>query len=83
MFNNNNADVAQEESDFRKRYAHELRKKKETDNSISLHFGLNELSEERARVKQQALITPGRRGEQIKFEEIDKEILRRLSLRDR
>lgn len=84
MFNNNNADVAQEENDFRKRYAHELRKKKETDNnSISPHFGLNELSEERARVKQQALITPGRRGEQIKHEEIDKEILRRISLRNR
>jgi hypothetical protein len=80
MLNNNNADVVQEENDFRKRYAHELRKKKETNNSINPHFGLNELSEERARVKQQALITPGRRGEQIKNEEIDKEILRRLSL---
>jgi hypothetical protein len=84
MFNNNNADIAQEENDFRKRYAQELRKKKETDNnSINPHFGLNELSEERARVKQQALITPGRRGEQIKNEEIDKEILRRLGLRNR
>jgi hypothetical protein len=84
MFNNNNADNAQEEKDFRERYAYELRKKKETsNNSINPHFGLNELSEERARVKQQALITPGRRGEQIKNEEIDKEILRRLSKRHR
>ena len=80
----NNDDVLQQENDFRKRYAHELRKKKEADNnSINPHFGLNELSEERARVKHQALITPGRRGEQIKNEEIDKEILRRLSLRNR
>ena len=83
MLDNNNTDVALEENDFRKRYAHELRKKKETSNSINPYFGLNELSEERARVKQQALITPGRRGEQIKNEEIDKEILRRHSLRKR
>jgi hypothetical protein len=28
------------------------------------------------------MITPGRRGEQIKYEEINKEIIRRLSIGD-
>ncbi|MGH9876552.1 MAG: hypothetical protein ACREBU_12025 [Nitrososphaera sp.] len=69
----------QEEKDFRERYAKELQKKI-TNNSVSPHFGLDELSEETARVKQQEQITPRRRGEQIKHEEIGKEILRRLSL---
>jgi hypothetical protein len=79
MFNSNNADLAQEENDFRKRYARELRKKKETDNdSVNPHFGLNELSGG-SEGKAAGVDTPGRRGEQIKHEEIDKEILRRLS----
>lgn len=68
-----------EEKDFRKRYSVTLRRMKSVD-SISPHFGRDELTEERVRVKQQALITPGRRGEQIKHEEIDKEILRRYAL---
>ena len=72
----NNADNTQEEKDFRERYALELRKKK-VSSSTSSHFGLDELSDELARVKHQAMITPGRRGEQIKHEEINKEILRR------
>ncbi|MEW6603656.1 MAG: hypothetical protein AB1351_03070 [Thermoproteota archaeon] len=37
------------------------------------------MSEERAMVKHQEMMTPGRRGEQIKNEEISKEILRRIS----
>lgn len=69
----------QEEKDFRKRYSITLQRMKSID-SISPHFGRDELTEERVRVKQQALITPGRRGEQIKHEEIDKEILRRYTL---
>ena len=69
----------QEEKDFRERYASELRKKK-VRNSINPHFGLDELAEEVKSVKHQELITPGRRGEQIKYEEISKEILRRIGL---
>jgi hypothetical protein len=69
-----------EEKDFRERYAQELRKKV-IQNSVNPHFGLDELSDERARVKHQEMITPGRRGEQIKHEEIGKEILRRLTLK--
>lgn len=72
------ADTAEEKM-FRERYAHELRKKK-TRNSANPHFGSDELSDEMTMVKQQELITPGRRGEQIKHEEISKEILRRLAL---
>lgn len=68
----------QEEKDFRERYAIELRKKK-VRSSLSPHFGPDELAEEIKSVKHQELITPGRRGEQIKQEEISKEILRRES----
>jgi hypothetical protein len=70
----------QEEKDFRERYANELRKKK-IQYSLNPHFGLDELDEEVKSVKHQEQITPGRRGEQIKYEEISKEILRRLSLK--
>ena len=76
----NNIEDTEEEKDFRERYAVELRKKK-IRSSINSHFGLDEISDELARVKHQAMITPGRRGEQIKHEEINKEILRRISVR--
>jgi hypothetical protein len=65
----------EEERSFRERYAHELRKKKQQD---TRSYGLkDELVEERVKVKQQQMKTPGRRGEKIKQEEIDKEIVRR------
>lgn len=67
-----------QERDFRARYALELRKKK-SSSGVNPHFGRNELDEEMEQVKHQELITPGRRGEQIKQEEISKEILRRLA----
>jgi hypothetical protein len=70
----------QQEKDFRERYAGELRKKK-IQYSLNPHFGLDELAEEVKSVKHQEQITPGRRGEQIKYEEISREILRRLSLK--
>jgi hypothetical protein len=60
-----------EEKFFRESYAQELQGKKQDP----------ELDEERKKVKQQAMKTPGRRGEQIKHEEIDKEIVRRYGLR--
>jgi hypothetical protein len=58
------------ELDFRNRYGQELRSKRQ------LH-GYTELQDEKIQVCQQMLKTPGRRGEIIKMEEIEKEILRR------
>ncbi len=76
-----NSDIvdSQDERDFRERDASELRKKKIISGSSS-YFGTDEISDELAKVKHQAMITPGRRGEQIKHEEISKEILRRISI---
>lgn len=64
----------EEEKSFRGRYADELKKKKQDS-------GDSELESERNKVKQQGMKTPGRRGEQIKHEEIDKEIVRRYTAR--
>ena len=65
----------EQEKLFRERYAEELRKKKQQD---AYHYGGdNELVEERVQVNQQEQKTPGRRGEKIKQEEINKEIVRR------
>jgi hypothetical protein len=63
-----------EEKFFRENYARELQRKRQDR-------GRDELEEERKNVKQQAMKTPGRRGEQIKHEEIDREILRRYTLK--
>ena len=62
-----------EEKFFRNRYADELRKKKQDERA-------DELDDERRKVKQQGMKTPGRRGEEIKHEEIDKEISRRYNV---
>ena len=67
-------DTDQERS-FRERYAEELRKKKQQDGHS--YRENDELVEERVKVNQQERKTPGRRGEKIKQEEIDKEIVRR------
>lgn len=64
----------EEEKFFRNRYADELKKKKQDSSDT-------ELEDERNNVKRQGMKTPGRRGEQIKHEEIDKEIVRRHILR--
>ena len=48
----------------------ELKKKKQGSMA-------DELDDERRKVKQQGMKTPGRRGEQIKHEELDREISRR------
>lgn len=69
----------EQEMNFRERYAVELRKKK-VNYSVSQHFGLDELSDEIKKVARQEMATPGRRGEQIKREEISKEIVRRTGL---
>jgi hypothetical protein len=56
-----------DEQYFRERYSQQLRDLR----------GERELQDERQQVKLQAMKTPGRRGEEIKHEEIDKEIIRR------
>ncbi len=71
----------EEERSFRERYAHELRKKKQQDTSS--YRLKDELVEERVKVNQQQMKTPGRRGEKIKQEEIDKEIVRRDKMKDK
>ncbi len=70
---NSMAKDTEEEKFFRDRYANELKKKKQDGK-------LDELDDERRKVKQQGMKTPGRRGEQIKHEEIDREISRRYTL---
>ena len=62
---------------FRERYAKELRNKKNQPGSYSQG---DEMAEERRNVSHQQGKTPGRRGEEIKQEEIDKEIVRRNRL---
>lgn len=62
-----------EERFFRESYAQQLQKVKQD----------SDLEEERKKVKQQGMKTPGRRGEQIKHEEIDKEIIRRYRLKQK
>ena len=64
-----------EEAFFRERYAEELRKKKQQDSDT--YRGDDELIDEKRRVNQQEMKTPGRRGEKIKQEELDKEFSRR------
>ena len=66
---------SEEEATFRSRYSHHLRDKKQQ--IYDSDMGHNGLEEERKQVNQQAMKTPGRRGEIIKNEEIDKEITRR------
>ena len=70
---NNMVEDTEEEKFFRDRYANELKNKKQ-------NVRVDELDDERRKVKQQGMKTPGRRGEQIKHEEIDREISRRYTL---
>ena len=69
----------EQERFFREMYAQQLRKMKQKDAGI--YQGIDELADERRKVKQQEMKTPGRRGEQIKHEEIDKEIIRRMKMK--
>ena len=75
-----NDDDTEEEKFFRERYAQELQKKKRQLGAGSYSQG-DEMAEERRNVIHQQGKTPGRRGEQIKHEEIDKEIVRRSRLK--
>jgi len=65
------------ETDFRDRYNIYLRTKKQR--IFDKYIGFNELEDERKIVNQQVMRTPGRRGEIIKNEEIDREFSRRYS----
>jgi hypothetical protein len=65
------------ETDFRDRYSNYLRSMKQR--IYDTYLGYNELEDERKFVNQQAMKTPGRRGEIIKSEEIDKEFSRRYN----
>ena len=70
-----NDDDTKDEALFRERYATELRKKKQQDSNT--FRGDDELNDEKRRVNQQEMKTPGRRGEKIKQEELDREFARR------
>ena len=72
-------DDTEEEKFFRERYAQELQKKDKQPGAGSYSQG-DEMAEERRNVNHQQWKTPGRRGEQIKQQEIDKEIVRRNRL---
>jgi len=66
-----------EEAEFRETYSQSLRGKKQQ--VYDSQMGHNALEDERKQVNQQAMKTPGRRGEVIKNEELDKEISRRYN----
>jgi hypothetical protein len=70
-----NDDDTKDEALFRERYATELRRKKQQDSNT--FRGDDELNDEKRRVNQQEMKTPGRRGEKIKQEELDREFSRR------
>ena len=73
---NSDVTVNDQEETFIKFYASELRKKRQQINNHDR--GFNEFEDERRQVFQQAVRTPGRRGEIIKKEEIEKEFTRRF-----
>ncbi len=67
----------EKEKSFRERYSQELKTKKQE--IYNKYRGYNELEDERRKVRQQMMRTPGRRGEIIKEEEISKEFGRRYT----
>jgi hypothetical protein len=73
-------DDTEEEASFREKYAQELQKKKQQ--ARNSYRGEDELMDEKRRVNQQEMKTPGRRGEKIKQEELDKEFVRRSKLKE-
>jgi hypothetical protein len=68
-----------EEALFRGRYATELQRKKQQDDNT--FRGDDELNDEKRSVNQQEMKTPGRRGEKIKQEELDREFSRRSMIK--
>ena len=74
IFNESNEE---KEKSFRLMYSQELMSKKQQ--VYGTYRGFNELEDERQKVRHQMMRTPGRRGEIIKDEEINKEISRRYN----
>ncbi|MDQ3840752.1 MAG: hypothetical protein M3297_15975 [Thermoproteota archaeon] len=74
------SDDTEEEASFRERYAQALQKKKQQ--ASNSYRGDDELMDERRRVNQQEMRTPGRRGEKIKQEELNKEFVRRSKAKE-
>ena len=74
------SDDTEEEASFRERYAQTLQKKKQQ--ASNSYRGDDELMDERRRVNQQEMRTPGRRGEKIKQEELNKEFVRRSKAKE-
>jgi hypothetical protein len=74
-----NDDDTKDEALFRERYATELRKKKQQDSNT--FRGDDELNDEKRKVNQQEMKTPGRKGEKIKQEELDREFSRRSMIK--
>ena len=72
-------DDTKDEALFRERYATELRKKKQQDSNT--FRGDDELNDQKSKVNQQEMKTPGRRGEKIKQEELDREFSRRSMIK--
>ena len=70
---NNMVEDTEEEKFFRDRYANQIKNKMQNGRFDDLDY-------ERRNLKQHGMKTPGRRGEQIKHEEIDREISRRYTL---
>ena len=66
-----------EEAEFRENYSQQLRGKKQQ--VYDTQMGHHALDDERQQVNQQARKIPGRRGEIIKNEEIDKEFSKRYT----
>ena len=62
---------------------HRSCKRKKNSQALASYSQDDEMSEERKKVSQQEGKTPGRRGEQIKQQEIDKEIVRRNRLQQK
>jgi hypothetical protein len=78
--NNSDVTVNEQEDSFSKFYASELRKnRQQINNNVR---GFNVFEDESSQVFQQAIRTPGRRGEVIKKEEIEKEFTRRFKADD-
>jgi hypothetical protein len=73
-------DDTEEEASFRERYAQELQKKKQQ--ASNSYRGDDDLMDEKRRVNQQQMKTPGRRGEEIKQEELDREFVRRSKAKE-
>jgi hypothetical protein len=69
--------------DFSRKGMHRSCKKKKKQPGAGGYSQGDEMAEERRNVNHQQGKTPGRRGEEIKQEEIDKEIVRRNRLQQK